>query len=152
MNFIKTTLFVLIIFCSINIVHSQETKIKTETEWKKTLSPIQYYVLREKGTERQNSGEYNKHYEKGIYHCAGCNTVLFSSKNKYNSHSGWPSFDSYLKKNVKQIEDNTHGMKRIEIICATCDGHLGHVFNDGPRKTTGKRYCVNSVSLKFQKK
>lgn len=150
MKTFKTLTIILLTFLNTSFSFSQDSIKKTEAEWKKTLTPIQYYVLRQKGTERPNTGEYNKFYKKGTYHCAGCNTPLFSSKNKYNSYSGWPSFDNYIKNNLKLIPDETIGMKRIEIVCATCDGHMGHVFDDGPRKTTGKRYCVNSVSLNFK--
>ncbi|WP_152286547.1 peptide-methionine (R)-S-oxide reductase MsrB [Flavicella marina] len=141
-------LFVLIVSTSFG--YSQEKVVKTESEWKQILSDSEYYVLREKGTEQAGSGVYNKHYEKGVYNCAGCNTPLFRSENKYNSYSGWPSFDRFIKSNVEEIEDTSYGMKRTEVVCAICDGHLGHVFNDGPKETTGLRYCINSVSLKFK--
>lgn len=128
---------------------SQKKVIKSDAEWKSILTPNEFYVLRKKGTEKPNTGIYNKHYKNGTYLCKACSTPLFSSKNKYNSYSGWPSFDNYIATNVKLIPDNSLRMQRIEIICSTCEGHLGHVFNDGPKNTTGKRYCVNSVSLKF---
>ncbi len=123
---------------------------KTEEEWKKTLSPEQYYVLREKGTERPGTGEYNHHSEAGTYACAGCGTELFTSDQKFDSHCGWPSFDNNIAggDRVKQIPDYSHGMIRTEIVCANCGGHLGHIFDDGPT-ATGQRYCVNSLSLKF---
>lgn len=130
---------------------AQEKVIKTEAEWKEVLTPQQYYVLRKKGTERPFTGELNKNYKKGTYHCAACNTPLFKSKTKFDSGTGWPSFDNHIKENVDFIADYTHGMKRVEITCSVCDGHLGHVFNDGPG-TTGKRYCVNSASLIFKEK
>lgn len=129
---------------------AQEKVIKSEAEWKEILTPLQYTVLREKGTEIPTTGEYNDFYENGIYYCAGCNTELFDSKHKYNSYSGWPAFDRSLGENVSEIIDKSHGMTRTEIICAVCDGHLGHMFTDGPRETTGERYCVNSASLIFQ--
>jgi len=123
---------------------------KTEEEWKKTLSPEQYHVLREKGTERPGTGEYNHHSEAGTYACAGCGTELFTSDQKFDSHCGWPSFDNNIAggDRVKQIPDYSHGMIRTEIVCANCGGHLGHIFDDGPT-ATGQRYCVNSLSLKF---
>ncbi len=123
---------------------------KTEEEWKKILSPEQYYILREKGTERPGTGEYNHHSEVGTYACAGCGTELFTSEQKFDSHCGWPSFDNNIAggDRVKQISDFSHGMIRTEIVCAKCGGHLGHIFDDGPT-ATGQRYCVNSVSLKF---
>ena len=126
--------------------------LKTEQEWKNQLTTSEFNVLRNKGTEAPGSGIFNKHYEDGIYTCKGCNEPLFKSKNKFNSYSGWPSFDAAIKGKVNFITDGSHGMIRTEITCASCDGHLGHVFNDGPRKTTGKRFCVNSVSLNFEKK
>lgn len=124
---------------------------KTEADWKKTLTPQQYYVLREKGTDRPGEDGYTAHFEKGTYHCAACNLQLFESNSKYQSHCGWPSFDDAIEGTVKQIVDKSHGMIRTEIICASCDGHLGHIFDDGPKETTGQRYCVNTSSIKFIK-
>jgi peptide-methionine (R)-S-oxide reductase len=125
---------------------------KSENEWKQLLSPDAFSVLREKGTEYAFMGKYNDFKEKGIYRCAGCGNQLFESKTKYNSGSGWPSFYKPIDENAIEIEiDNSFGMPRDEILCAKCGGHLGHMFNDGP-KPTGLRYCVNSISLDFQKK
>ena len=125
-------------------------KKKTESEWKKILSPEQYKILREKGTELPFSGKYNSHFEDGIYLCAGCNTTLFDSKSKFDSGCGWPSFDASISYKVKYSLDKSMGMIRTEILCNSCNGHLGHVFNDGPTQT-GTRYCVNSISLDFKK-
>jgi methionine-R-sulfoxide reductase len=123
---------------------------KTDAEWKKTLTPEQYEILRKKGTEAPGTGEYNHHTEKGVYTCAGCGTELFTSEQKFDSHCGWPSFDNNIAggDRVKQVKDFSHGMIRTEIVCAKCGGHLGHIFDDGPT-ATGQRYCVNSLSLKF---
>ncbi len=124
---------------------------KTEEEWKKQLSPDEYYVLREKGTEAPYSGKFTMHFEKGVYTCKACGAVLFDSDSKFDSHCGWPSFDQEIAKGrIIQKIDTSHGMTRTEILCANCGSHLGHVFNDGPTKT-GLRYCVNSVSLDFTK-
>ena len=132
---------------------SFETKkpqvIKTDEEWKKELTPSQYKVLREKGTERAFTGEYWNHFEEGSYVCAGCNNKLFSSDTKFESDCGWPSFDQAIDGSVIYNDDSSFGMSRIEVICAKCGGHLGHVFDDGPQKTTGKRFCTNSISIKF---
>jgi len=130
---------------------SEETN-KTEEEWRGVLTPDQFRVLRLKGTERPFTGEYWDHKEQGVYRCAGCGEELFDSSTKYDSHCGWPSFyDSLEKSKIREIEDTTHGMHRIEVVCKNCGGHLGHVFPDGPRPT-GIRYCINSVSLKFEPK
>lgn len=126
---------------------------KTETEWKKELSEEEYYVLRQKGTERAGTGTYNHHEVNGVYTCAACQFELFSSDNKYDSGSGWPAFDRPIsEESVVENKDSSHGMQRVEIVCSNCGGHLGHMFEDGPRQTTGLRYCINSVSLNFEKK
>ena len=122
---------------------------KTETEWKEQLGDKKFHILREKGTEYPHSGEYNLHYENGSYVCAGCQEPLFESNSKFDAHCGWPSFDESIPGKVKYIKDVTHGMARTEIVCANCGGHLGHVFNDGPTKTS-QRYCVNSLSIDFK--
>ena len=127
----------------------QDKVIKTEAEWKLQLSPQQFRVLRQQGTDRPSEGGYTNHFEKGTYHCAACNAQLFESGSKFKSHCGWPSFDDATEGTVNYKTDRSHGMVRTEIICAKCDGHLGHVFDDGPMKTTGKRYCVNTSSLSF---
>jgi len=125
--------------------------IKTDEEWKKTLTSEEYYVLRQKGTDRPSEGGLTSHFEKGTYHCAACDLQLFESNSKYESHCGWPSFDDSIKGTVEFVVDKSHGMVRTEIICASCGGHLGHIFNDGPKETTGQRYCVNTTSIKFVK-
>jgi peptide-methionine (R)-S-oxide reductase len=122
---------------------------KTDAEWKKTLSNQQYYILRKAGTERPHSSELNKNYNKGTYHCAACNTPLFLSENKFDSRTGWPSFDKEIKGNVEYNTDYNLGYARTEEHCATCGGHLGHIFNDGPSETTGKRHCINGAALIF---
>lgn len=124
---------------------------KTEQEWAKELSAEKYQVLRQCGTEAPFSGKYVNHKEDGNYHCAGCGAKLFSSETKYDSGSGWPSFYAAVDSTkVVEILDKSHGMVRTEIKCANCGGHLGHIFNDGP-KPTGLRFCVNSASLDFEK-
>lgn len=122
---------------------------KTEAEWKAELTDMEYYVLREAGTERAFSSALNKEYRKGTFHCAACNTPLFKSENKFDSGTGWPSFDQEIEGNVAFSTDYDLGYARTEEHCATCGGHLGHVFNDGPKDTTGERHCINGVALDF---
>lgn len=127
--------------------------IKTNSEWKAELDPEVYEITRNRGTEAPFSGKYYKNKEDGMYHCSNCDAELFSSETKFDSGSGWPSFDDpIIKENVELVEDFSHGMSRTEVICAHCDAHLGHVFKDGPSETTGMRYCINSASLDFKNK
>lgn len=121
-------------------------------DWKKKLTPEQYQILREKATEAPFSGQFYIHKEKGMYVCAGCGSELFSSDSKFDSGCGWPAFyDVKNKKNIELKEDRSHGMARTEVLCEKCGGHLGHLFDDGP-KPTGLRYCINSLALGFRKK
>jgi peptide-methionine (R)-S-oxide reductase len=134
-------------------VKAIKTKVtKTEEEWKKALSPQEYHVLREKGTEPAFSGKYLKNKKKGTYVCAGCGNPLFSSETKFDSGTGWPSFWSPVSKDkVEEKVDNRFGMRRTEVMCKKCGGHLGHIFDDSPTPT-GQRYCINSIALKFKEK
>lgn len=121
-------------------------------EWKDKLTPEQYRILREKGTEAPFTGKLLNNKETGMYECAACHTPLFSSEHKFDSGSGWPSFYEVAKKgNVRLQEDTSHGMHRVEVVCKTCGGHLGHVFNDAPETPTGMRFCINSCALDFKK-
>lgn len=119
---------------------------KNEAEWGSKLTPEQYHVLREKGTEMPFSGKYVNEKAEGTYNCVACGNPLFSSETKFDSGTGWPSFDDALPGAVRFVSDEAHGMRRTEVVCAVCDSHLGHVFDDGPTGT-GKRYCMNSVCL-----
>jgi peptide-methionine (R)-S-oxide reductase len=126
--------------------------IKTDEEWRKILSPKEYRVIREKGTEPAFTGKYLKNKEKGIYLCVACGNELFSSETKFDSGTGWPSFwETVSDDSIEENMDDRFGMHRIEISCKKCGGHLGHVFDDSPTPT-GQRFCVNSISLKFKKK
>jgi peptide-methionine (R)-S-oxide reductase len=125
-------------------------ELKSEKDWKNLLSPQEYHVLREKGTERAFTGRYWNFFEKGIYKCAACGQILFDSETKFDAGCGWPSFsDAVSNKNLLLKDDFSFGIHRIEVMCSNCGGHLGHVFDDGP-KPKGKRYCINSVSIKFE--
>lgn len=144
---------VFLIFCSSTLAQNSEKKeyliSKTDKEWKEILSPLAYYVLRESGTERAFTSPLNKNYKKGIYICAACKTPLYKSKYKYDSGSGWPSFDRAIKGSIDKDVDYKIGYARTELKCKTCGGHLGHSFQDGPSDTTGERHCINGVALEF---
>ena len=124
---------------------------RTDSEWRQLLDESRYSVLRQKGTERAFTGNYLNHKAVGVYICGACGQDLFSSKAKYDSGSGWPSFYEPIRpETITEVEDRSLGMIRVEVICSACKSHLGHVFDDGPRETTGLRYCINSVSLDFK--
>ncbi|MFX1283287.1 MAG: peptide-methionine (R)-S-oxide reductase MsrB [Promethearchaeota archaeon] len=125
-------------------------KKKTEEEWKKILTKENFRILREKGTERAFTGKYWDHFAEGEYKCAGCGTPLFVSEEKFLSSCGWPSFSNPVKGTIKEKIDTSHGMIRTEVLCSACGGHLGHVFNDGPKEKGGLRYCINSASIEFE--
>lgn len=132
---------------------ASDMRQKSEEYWKEKLTPEQYHVLREKGTERPGTGKYLDNHETGMYECAACGHPLFSSNAKFESGSGWPSFDQPVnRENVELVQDNSMFMQRTEVICKNCGSHLGHVFDDGPRETTGQRYCMNSCALNFASK
>jgi len=122
---------------------------KSEKEWKAQLTENEYHILREKGTERPHTGEFNLHFEKGTYTCKGCGIPLFDSTTKFDAHCGWPSFDEAIPDRITYLKDTSLGRVRTEIICSSCEGHLGHVFEDGPTET-GLRFCVNSASIDFE--
>ncbi|MDP3992634.1 MAG: peptide-methionine (R)-S-oxide reductase MsrB [bacterium] len=125
---------------------------RDEQNWKEKLTPEQYEILRLKGTERPFTGKFVEHHEDGMYTCAACGNTLFASDTKFESGSGWPSFTDVAKKgNVELHTDNSGGMKRVEVTCTNCGGHLGHLFDDGPSDKGGKRYCINSCSLDFKR-
>tara|TARA_B100000767_G_C19767667_1_gene538406 strand:- start:1056 stop:1541 length:486 start_codon:yes stop_codon:yes gene_type:complete len=154
----KKKLIILLLFplmgsCQNNKKEAVKNKIyvveKTDSEWRSKLPKMAYQVLRNEVTERPFSGTYDKFYEDGVYTCAGCNTKLYFSENKYNSKSGWPSFDRGVDENIEFTVDYKLGYARTELKCNNCGGHLGHMFNDGPPQTTGKRHCINSAALTF---
>lgn len=151
------SLFVLalLISCSSSAQKKEAKKYtvsKTDAEWKKKLTKMQYYVLREAGTERAFSSPLNNISAKGVFVCAACDTELYKSDYKYDSKSGWPSFDRAIGNSVELDVDYKIGYARTELKCATCGGHLGHSFDDGPKNTTGKRHCINGAALKFKAK
>jgi peptide-methionine (R)-S-oxide reductase len=130
-----------------------DMKNMSDEDWKKKLTPEQYHVLREKGTEQAFTGKYHNHHETGMYECAACGHPLFSSDAKFDSGTGWPSFDQPMNlENVELQQDNSSFVQRTEVICKNCGSHLGHLFDDGPQETTGKRYCINSCALNFKEK
>lgn len=130
---------------------SDDMRNKPEEFWREKLTPEQYHIMRQKGTEAPFTGKYYDNHDTGMYECAACGHPLFSSDAKFESGSGWPSFDKPVnREHVELHEDNTLGMHRIEVICKNCGAHLGHVFEDGPQETTGERYCINSCSLQFK--
>ena len=153
---VSPILFLLISLVSCNIKSQSNNKYdkeyditKTEDEWRSELSEMSYYVLREAGTERAFTGVLNYNKKKGIYVCAGCKAPLYNSKYKYESGSGWPSFDRGIEENLEYDVDYKIGYPRSELKCNKCGGHLGHMFNDGPKNTTGQRHCINSAALIF---
>jgi len=130
--------------------HSGDDMPKSDEEWKRILTPEQYTVLREKGTEAPGTGALLHEKRAGMYRCAACGNELFSAETKFDSGTGWPSFDKAIPGSVNLVRDESHDMERTEVVCARCGSHLGHVFDDGPKETTGKRYCMNSVCLAFE--
>ena len=150
--FFYSTLF-FVFGCQLNSQNKNENKKykinKTDSEWKAQLPKMSYYDLRKAGTERAFSGSLNFNIKEGTYVCAGCQIPLYESKHKYDSGSGWPSFDRGIEENLEYDIDYKIGYPRSELKCNNCGGHLGHMFNDGPKKTTGKRHCINSAALNF---
>lgn len=132
-------------------MNDKDLKDMPSDYWKKKLTPEEYSVLREKGTEAPFTGKFYKNFQDGMYHCAACGNKLFPSSTKFDSDCGWPSFDKSLEGSVELKEDYSHFMHRTEVLCSKCGSHLGHIFDDGPTET-GKRFCINSISLSFEPK
>ena len=133
------------------LASAQKDKVvKSDAQWKKELSPEVYQSLRKAATEQAFTGKYFDNFEKGTYVCAACGKPLFDSDHKYHSGTGWPAFDTAIPGSVDLKPDNSLNIKRTEVICSRCGGHLGHIFDDGPKETTGKRYCINSVAMNFK--
>ncbi len=129
----------------------EDWKSKPEAYWKAHLTPEQYEIMRKKGTERAFTGQYDHHFEGGLYRCASCGFELFKSEDKFDSGCGWPAFSAPIdSKHIEEHIDNSYGMNRTEVLCPKCGGHLGHVFNDGPKEKGGMRYCINSASISFE--
>ena len=158
---VKSGMFLIVavtLSCTSNETYTQDNKVsmqgkivKSENEWRSILSSEQYHILREKGTERAFTGEYWDNHEEGMYYCAACNNLLFDSNTKFESGTGWPSYYKPVSDtSIETHPDHSYGWNRVEVVCARCGGHLGHVFEDGPLPT-GLRYCINSVSLNFVK-
>ena len=145
----KNIMIVLMALLSTQIDAQKGKIVKTDAQWKKELSPEVYQSLRKKATEAPNKGKYTDNFEKGIYVCAGCRNPVFDSQYKFHSGTGWPAFDRSIKGKVLLIPDHSMGTERTEVVCKKCGGHLGHRFDDGPLDSTGKRFCINSIALKF---
>ena len=153
-KYIPLFLLALLVSCQGNSQEKKSPKkeyavVKTDTEWKEILSPLAYIVLRHAATERAFTGPLNNNKKEGVYVCGGCQTPLYKSQHKFDSGTGWPSFDRGFEENLEYDVDYKIGYPRSELKCNTCGGHLGHMFNDGPRKTTGQRHCINSAALAF---
>jgi peptide-methionine (R)-S-oxide reductase len=156
-KYIPLFLLALLVSCQGNSQEKKSPKkeyavVKTDTEWKEILSPLAYRVLRHAATERAFTGPLNNNKKEGVYVCGGCQTPLYKSQHKFDSGTGWPSFDRGFEENLEYDVDYKIGYPRSELKCNTCGGHLGHMFNDGPRKTTGQRHCINSAALAFIQK
>jgi methionine-R-sulfoxide reductase len=134
---------------SVSDTDDHEELPDNDAEWREELSDEEYRILRERGTEARFSGDYVDHYGDGEYVCAGCGEVLFDGETKYDSGCGWPAFYAAEEDNVVRKSDDRHGMRRVEVLCGNCDGHLGHVFQDGPDDETGERFCINSVAIDY---
>ena len=154
MKYFPLLLLALLVSCQGNSQEKKSTQkdyvvVKTEAEWKASLSPLAYRVLRQAATERPFTGPLNDNKKEGTYVCGGCKTPLYESQHKFDSGTGWPSFDRGIEENIEYDVDYKIGYPRSELKCNTCGGHLGHMFNDGPRQTTGQRHCINSAALAF---